>query len=87
MKNDTAAALRHLQKAADKRWTPAMNTLGWHSMNILQDYGKALEYFQEASNYGNSDAHFNIGYMYLHGKLPSRKPQKVCKLIRKLYVP
>ena len=81
MKNDTTAAVKHLKAAADKGWTPAMNTLGWHAMNNERDYGKALMFFGQASDRGNADASFNLGHMYLHGKLPEGRPIKVSILI------
>ena len=40
---------------------------GWDAF-VMQDYGKALEYYQQAADAGSIDALGTIGYMYVMGE-------------------
>ena len=56
-----------LKKAADGGFADAQNALGNLYSDIIQDYQKALEYYQMAANQGQPYGMFNLGLYYLNG--------------------
>jgi hypothetical protein len=66
-----AKALPLLQKAADAGNPIAMNNLGvlyQSGEGVVQDYGRAAEWYLKAADAGNYDAMANLGCLYRDGK-------------------
>lgn len=76
-KKDEKAARVQFEKAAAKGDHNALNALGWYALERDNDPKTALNYFERADALGNADAPFNLGHMYLTGRTPDRRADKV----------
>ncbi|XP_063778147.1 protein sel-1 homolog 3 isoform X1 [Pseudophryne corroboree] len=63
-------ALELMKKSAAKGQVEALNGLGWYYQHFRKDYVRAVKYWTEAYDKGNTDAAFNLGVMCLHGTYP-----------------
>lgn len=57
-----------------------MNALAWYHEKHEQDYGRAVELWEQADAQGNSDAALNLGVMHSQGLYPG-KPADQASLV------
>ena len=70
-------AVTQFEKSAAQGDHRSLNALGWYALEKDHDPVKALKMFKAADKLGNPDAAFNLGHMYLHGRTPDRKINRV----------
>lgn len=76
-KKNLSGAVESLQAAAKFQHPEALNTLGWHALEIEKNFTKAADYFQKAYSRGNKDAAYNLAHMYLQGHYPGSGVNRV----------
>jgi len=69
-KRNLTGAVESLEAAAKHQHPNALNTLGWHALEIEKNHSKAADLFQRSYALGNKDAAFNLAHMYLQGIYP-----------------
>ncbi|XP_029457826.1 protein sel-1 homolog 3-like [Rhinatrema bivittatum] len=69
---DIPKALEFLKMAADKKFAPAINSLGWYYEKHERDYQKAVEYWEKADALGHAEAPFNLGILHSQGLVPGK---------------
>ena len=55
----------------------AVNALGYYYMEIALDLKAAAEKFHQSHDAGNGDASHNLGHMFLAGKYPGHRQDRV----------
>ncbi|XP_034405152.1 protein sel-1 homolog 3 [Cyclopterus lumpus] len=72
VEQDIPKALTFLKKAMDQDFVPAINALAWYHEHFEQDYGQAVQLWEQADLLESSDAALNLGVMYSQGLYPGK---------------
>lgn len=62
---------------ADQDFPPALNALGFHEVNMRQNFSGAAVYFRRAAEKGDRDGLSNLAVSYDNGWVEGHPPDKV----------
>ncbi|KAJ8392049.1 hypothetical protein AAFF_G00078550 [Aldrovandia affinis] len=72
VEKDIPKAVTFLRKAAEQKFVPAINALGWYFEQHEQDYARAVELWEQADALGSDEAAVNLGVMHSQGLYPGK---------------
>ena len=82
VKKDDNLAEKFLSKSAELGNASAMNSLA-HIFTCQKNYGKAIELYEKALALQHPKATYNLGYLYVHGRVVEKDVKKGLELIEK----